>query len=91
MRLEPTVITPLTAIADAVRGTMDADAVEATQRRLRLLDTVDRRLAKRGLRLESEAEAEEPREKWLRRPPRTSTVRYPERLSTLKRPCPLLN
>lgn len=62
--MEPTVITPLTAIADAVRGTLDADAVEATQRQLRLLDTVDRRLAQRGWRLEAEAVSPPGTEQW---------------------------
>ncbi|EDP65638.1 hypothetical protein BAL199_02399 [alpha proteobacterium BAL199] len=62
--MEPTVITPLTAIADAVRGTLDADAFEPANRRLRLLDTVDRRLAARGWRLEVEPIAGAPVENW---------------------------
>jgi len=53
--LEPTVVTPLAAIADAVRGSFAADRIEMTGRRLRLLDTVDRRLTASGSRLETEA------------------------------------
>lgn len=49
-----TVVTPLAAIADAVRGTFDADGEERASRRIRLLDTVDRRLTRRGWRLEVE-------------------------------------
>ncbi|MEQ8397779.1 CHAD domain-containing protein [Thalassobaculum sp.] len=62
--MEPTVITPLTAIADAVRGTLDADAFEPANRRLRLLDTIDRRLAARGWRLEVEPIADAPADTW---------------------------
>lgn len=47
-------VTPLAAMADAVRGPLTADPEESAMRRLRLLDTVDRRLTRRGWRLEAE-------------------------------------
>ena len=43
---------------------MQADPEEATTRRLRLLDTVDRRLARRGFRLEAEPASDGAAEHW---------------------------
>ncbi|MEQ8816840.1 MAG: CHAD domain-containing protein [Thalassobaculum sp.] len=63
-RERPAVVTPLAAIADAVRGTLQADPEEMTTRRLRLLDTVDRRLARRGFRLEAEPAGDGEPEHW---------------------------
>lgn len=62
--MEPTVITPLAAIADAVRGGFTVDAITTFNRRLRLLDTVDGRLAARGWRLEAEPSDDGTDEHW---------------------------
>lgn len=48
-----TVDTPLAAIAEAVCGPLQPDPVQATVRRLRLYDTVDRRLLENGWRLQA--------------------------------------
>lgn len=50
----PTAVTPLAAIAGAVGGSLKADPEESADRRLCLLDTVDRRLTRIGWRLEVE-------------------------------------
>lgn len=57
-RDRPAVVTPLAAIADAVRGSLRADPEEVAARRLRLLDTVDRRLTRLGWRLEAEPDSD---------------------------------
>lgn len=63
-RERPAVVTPLAAIADSVRGTLAADPEEVSSRRLRLLDTLDRRLTLRGYRLEVEPVADGSHEHW---------------------------
>lgn len=61
---EDKVVAPLTAIAEAVRGTFTAGSVTVERRRLRLLDTVDRRLLRRGWRLEAEPFDDAGAERW---------------------------